>query len=260
MGDDLLVLCYHAVSRAWRQPLAVTPQSLERQLSFLVDRGYRGATFHEVVTSRPAGRTLAVTFDDAFRSVWQLAAPILARLGLPGTIFVPTSFPGSKALRWPGIDGLANGTNQDELAPMSWDELREAAELGWEIGSHTRTHPRLTQLADRELEDELRRSREDCETMIGCPCRSIAYPYGDHDSRVVAAAGAAGYAAGGTLPDLPDRLGPAAPLRWPRLGVYPADADMLRFRAKVSAPLRRLRETRAWTLVTRATEPRASAN
>ena len=96
--------------------------------------------------------------------------------------------------------------------------------------------------------------------MIGCPCRSIAYPYGDHDSRVVAAAGAAGYAAGGTLPDLPDRLGPAAPLRWPRLGVYPADADMLRFRAKVSAPLRRLRETRAWTLVTRATEPRASAN
>jgi peptidoglycan/xylan/chitin deacetylase (PgdA/CDA1 family) len=249
MGDDVLVLCYHAVSRTWRQPLAVTPQGLERQLTFLVDRGYRGVTFHEVVTSRPTGRTLAVTFDDAFRSVWQLAVPILSRLGLPGTIFVPTSFPGSKALRWPGIEGLADGQSQDELAPMSWDELRQAAALGWEIGSHTRTHPRLTQLADRELEDELRRSREDCETMIGCACRSIAYPYGDHDSRVVAIAGGVGYVAGATLPD---RLGPAAPLRWPRLGVYPPDAEMFRFRAKVSAPLRRLRATGAWSLVTRA--------
>jgi hypothetical protein len=85
--------------------------------------------------------------------------------------------------------------------------------------------------------------------MIGCACRSIAYPYGDHDSRVVAVAGGVGYVAGATLPD---RLGPAAPLRWPRLGVYPPDAEMFRFRAKVSAPLRRLRATGAWSLVTRA--------
>ena len=30
-----------------------------------------------------------------------------------------------------------------ELTPMSWDELGELSELGWELGSHTRTHPRL---------------------------------------------------------------------------------------------------------------------
>jgi peptidoglycan/xylan/chitin deacetylase (PgdA/CDA1 family) len=241
VGDDVLVLCYHAVSHTWRDTLAVTPATLERQLAFLIGRGYRGATFREAVTSPPAPRTLAVTFDDASRSVWNLAVPILSRFGLPGTIFVPTRFPGSRILSWPGIDTFGDGAHPDELVPMSWDELRAAADMGWEVGSHTRTHPHLTALSDRELEEELRGSREDCEAMIERSCESIAYPYGDHDLRVVAAARRSGYLAGGTLQGW---FGPPTPLRWPRVGVYPIDR-MLRFRAKVLPAARRIRATAA---------------
>ena len=76
----------------------------------------------------------------------------------------------------------------------------------------------------------------------GRPCESIAYPYGDHDDRVVEAARRAGYVAAGTLPS---RLDERGPLRFPRVGVYYGD-DERRFRLKVSRPLRALRASRLW--------------
>ena len=100
---DVLVLCYHGVSERWPSYLAVTPNQMARQLGFLVDRGFRGATFEQAVTSPPARRTLAVTFDDGYRSVMTHALPILERLGLPGTVFVPTDFVGRDGpMSWPG--------------------------------------------------------------------------------------------------------------------------------------------------------------
>src|SRR5215212_4687937 len=90
--SDVLVLCYHAVSEHWPADLAVFPDRLDVQLRYLVARGYRGATFTTAVVDRPYRRTLAVTFDDAYASVLELGFPILERLGLPGTVYVPTSF------------------------------------------------------------------------------------------------------------------------------------------------------------------------
>ena len=72
----MLVLTYHAVSEKWPAALSVIPDRLEWQLRTLLDRGYRGATFSEAVSAPPAPRTLAVTFDDAYRSVLRLAFPI----------------------------------------------------------------------------------------------------------------------------------------------------------------------------------------
>lgn len=91
-----MVLCYHAVSETWPAKIAVKPDQLEEQLRLLLRRGYSGATFTEAATAPANGKLLAVTFDDAFRSVLEYAFPILSRLGLPGTVFVPTSFPGSE--------------------------------------------------------------------------------------------------------------------------------------------------------------------
>jgi peptidoglycan/xylan/chitin deacetylase (PgdA/CDA1 family) len=125
---------------------------------------------------------------------------------------------------------------------MSWDQLGELAEAGWEIGSHTRTHPHLTTLDDETLREELVRSREEVEQRLGRACPTLAYPYGDHDERVVQAAGAAGYTAAGTLPG---RLPRPRPLAWPRVGVYRGD-DERRFRLKVSRGMRRLRGSRLW--------------
>src|SRR5205085_9051635 len=85
--SDVLVLCYHAVSPTWGASLSVTPDEFESQLRTLLRRGWRGATFRDAVLRPPWPRTLAVTFDDAFLSVLELAHPILARLGLPATVF-----------------------------------------------------------------------------------------------------------------------------------------------------------------------------
>jgi peptidoglycan/xylan/chitin deacetylase (PgdA/CDA1 family) len=241
---DVLVLCYHAVSEEWPAPLSVTPDGLREQLGLLVERGYRGVGFVEAVTSPPAPKTVAVTFDDAFRSVLERARPILDELGLTATLFVPTDFPEQPdaPMRWPGIDQWLGGEHESELRPMSWDEVRSLADAGWEIGSHTKSHPRLPGLVDSELERELEDSRLILEERLGRPCPGLAYPYGDHDARVAEAAGRAGYTAAGTLPvrfDRPDAL------RWPRVGVY-HDDDLRRFRMKVSRVMRMARATPFW--------------
>lgn len=221
MSGRVLVLCYHGISERWPAPTAVTPERLDRQLEMLVRRGYRGATFSEALTAPAADRTLAVTFDDAPRSVGNLAAPILERLGLPATVFVPTAFPDNgRLMAWPGQDDWAGSEHEDELACMSWDELHDLAERGWEVGSHTRSHPRLTTLDDETLDRELRGSREDCEEQLRRPCISLAYPYSDFDDRVVRAARAAGYQYAATVPREAEA---PLPLQWPRVGVYRSD-------------------------------------
>ncbi len=233
---DVLVLCYHAVADRWPSSLAVTPDELERQLRLLLRRGYRGTTFERAATAPPAARTLAVTFDDGYRSVLTRALPVLARLGLPATVFVPTNFVGSeRPMSWPGIEHWIGTEYEAELAAMSWDELGLLREEAWEIGSHTCSHARLSSLDDLALERELRESRAICEERVG-ECRTLALPYGDGDARIPVAARQAGYTA---VAGLPGRA--ALGVGVPRVGVYPRDRDW-RFRLKVAGPVRRTRD------------------
>jgi peptidoglycan/xylan/chitin deacetylase (PgdA/CDA1 family) len=235
---DVLVLCYHAVSKRWPADLAVTAEELARQLEFLVLRGYRGVTFSEAVGSPVGERVLCVTFDDAYTSVLDHAFPVLNSLNLPGTVFAVTDFVDKhRALSWPGIDHWQDGPHEPELRGLSWGQLGSLADAGWEVGSHTATHPRLTQLADSALADELLRSKNACEEALGKSCRTLAYPYGDVDARVVRAAARAGYAAAAVLTH---RVLEPAVLSWPRVGVYRPDS-FRRFRLKVSPALRRVR-------------------
>jgi peptidoglycan/xylan/chitin deacetylase (PgdA/CDA1 family) len=235
--SDVLVLCYHAVSDRWPSPLAVSPERLDAQLCTLLGRGYVGTTFHRALSDPPAPRTLAVTFDDGFRSVLTRGRPVLDRLGLPATLFVPTALiDGGRPMSWPGVEEWMGGPHEEELAGLTWAELAELARSGWEVGSHTRTHARLTALADAPLEAELRASREECERALDRPCHSLAYPYGAVDARVAGAARRAGYAAAASPPGV---LEPADPLGAARVGVYPRDRRA-RFRVKVSPAVRRV--------------------
>ncbi len=77
-------------------------------------------------------------------------------------------------------------------------------------------HPRLTQIDDERLREELEGSRRACAAATSLPCTSIAYPYGSVDARVVAAARQAGYTAGAALPA---RLHARSRLEWPRAGI-----------------------------------------
>lgn len=241
---DTLILCYHAISARWPAALSITLAQLRSQLEWLVAHGYRGATFSEAVTTRPPTPTVAITFDDAFSSVLEYAAPVMASLGLPGTVFVVTGFADSgRPLAWDGIDRWLGGEHERELRGMSWPELEQLEQAGWEIGSHTLTHPHLTRLGDDELARELSGSRAACERALGHPVTSIAYPFGDVDARVVRATAAAGYTAGAGLPAL---MSPRAALDWPRVGIYQPDS-LSRFRVKASPTVRRIRTALAST-------------
>jgi len=167
-----LVLCYHAVSPSWEHRLCIDPDLLLRQV-------------------RALSRLWNVyaTFDDAFRSA-ATVFPALERLGVSVQIFVCTRY--ARAGAPLSIPELA-GDDPAELATMSWDELREHADRGVQIGSHTVSHSHLTRLSDAELGRELEDSKEEAEAELGKPCRELAYPYGEHDERVRAAARRAGY-------------------------------------------------------------------
>jgi len=235
---DTLVLGYHALSDTWPADLSVAPGRFEEQLEELVGRGYRGVTFTEAVTGSDRGLRVAVTFDDGYRSVIERAFPVLSRLGLPGTVYVPADFVGVDApMSWPGIDRWLGGPHEDEMRCMDARHLSKLAEAGWEIGSHTRSHPHLPRLSADRLEEELVGSRSRLEEALGLPCRSIAYPYGDVNRRVARAARRAGYEVAGTLRAWELRRNP---LLWPRVGVYRGDS-LDRFRIKVSPLARRLK-------------------
>jgi peptidoglycan/xylan/chitin deacetylase (PgdA/CDA1 family) len=167
-----LVLCYHAVSPTWEHRLCIQPDLLLRQVGVL-------ARF----------RRVRATFDDAFRSAARVF-PALEQMGVPLQLFVCTGYARDGApLTIPELEG----DDPEELATMSWDELRAHAERGVEVGSHGVSHPRLTQLSDDEVRRELRDSKEQIEGELGRPCVDFAYPYGEHDGRVRGLVRAAGY-------------------------------------------------------------------
>jgi peptidoglycan/xylan/chitin deacetylase (PgdA/CDA1 family) len=253
---EVLVLCYHAVSEEFPASLSVSPDTLRDQLGVLVRRGYRGATFSESISEPREGKTLAVTFDDAYRSVIELGLPILAEYGLPGTVFAPTAYIGAESpMRWPGIERWHGTAHEGELIPCSWPELELLVDAGWEVGSHTRTHPRLPDLTDGDLMTELRDSRRECEQRLGVACDSIAYPYGAVNERVAEAVAAAGYRFGAELPG--GFRTPSGRLRWPRVGVFHRDRRW-RFLLKTAGFTRTLRGTTAWSVLDRMRHARQS--
>src|SRR3954452_25393002 len=103
-AGDVLVLFSHALSDSWPAALSTTPERFEEQLRSLLDRGYSGETFTASITEATGKRKFAVTFDDAYRSVLELASPIMSRRGVPGTVFAPTDWVGrDKPIQWDGI-------------------------------------------------------------------------------------------------------------------------------------------------------------
>lgn len=190
--QPLLVVCYHSVSTEWEHALSVTPAAFRDQVASLGRSGVAPVSAEALAAGERRG--LHVTFDDAYRDVLA-ALPLLEELGLPTTIFVSSSFADEgRPLAVPELAADAEA-HPELLATMTWNELREAAERGVEIGGHTASHPHLTRMSDEELDRELADSKQRIEEELGRPARLLAYPYGEHDARVHAAVRRAGYAA-----------------------------------------------------------------
>lgn len=222
-----LVLCYHAISDEWPDPLAVTPRAFSSQIRALLQRGFRGAPLDDVVESR--SRLLHVTFDDAFRNI-EVGLQELERVRVPATVFVCSGL-ADEGLRLDVPEVRERSRLHPEATKtMDWSTLRAIRSRGFAVGSHTITHPHLTRLSDAELETELTGSRARIEEVLQEPCRFLAYPYGENDGRVRRAAEAAGYMAAFSL----RRAGASDRFGLPRIDVYRGDGR-LTFLLKTSA-------------------------
>jgi peptidoglycan/xylan/chitin deacetylase (PgdA/CDA1 family) len=190
-----VVLLYHRMGLPKFSSLVagqyVAPALFRSQLDHLAARGWTGVTLAGIADkSREGGYwdrdEFAVTFDDGYLSVYEHACPALVDRGLSATIYVVTSVIG-------GINEWDHRAGDHKEPMMTAAQVRELAEMGFEIGSHTLTHPRLAGVPDDQLEREVRDSKCALEDIVGREVSSFSYPYGDYDGRVLDAAMAAGY-------------------------------------------------------------------
>jgi len=166
------ILLYHGIEDGERS----ARQMDEVDREYVLDR----RRFEEHVAylaAKPKGAArVVISFDDGDLSGYTIAAPILERHGLRGEFFVVT--------RWIGQPGF-----------MTVDHLRELAQRGHGVHSHSRTHPRLSALTPSQIEDELKGSKDDLEAALGRPVTQFSIPGGAYDDRVVDIAKRVGYQA-----------------------------------------------------------------
>lgn len=145
------------------------------------------------------GRYFHISFDDGFAGVVRNAVPILVDHGMTATLFVATAF-----VEADFNDVVSYCTRiMGYAAPIeiaSWAELRQAQAAGFEIGSHTHSHARLSEVSGdpNRMVIELKSSKALIEQNLGVPCISIAWPFGtnaDIDDRALVAIQRAGYEA-----------------------------------------------------------------
>ncbi|MHB1213705.1 MAG: polysaccharide deacetylase family protein [Thiobacillus sp.] len=184
-------LMYHSVRQDSGKPdwpWAVSRQRFTEQLDLLADEGYTTPTINELITRSPnwPQRTALITFDDGYVDNLDACAELQKR-GMRATWFIVT---GSldQSPRWPE-DGRPAGRL------LNASELREIQSAGMEIGSHTVSHERLTNVDDAHLLTELADSKATLEDILGSSVNSFAYPYGAWDKRCATAAKQVGYTA-----------------------------------------------------------------
>ena len=141
-------------------------------MQFIKDEGYRVTPLSDVVAhlanNKPLdGKSVAITFDDGYRSQYTYAFPILQKFAYTGTFFIYTN----------AIDKLSGS--------MTWEEIVDLDKNGMSIGAHTRSHAMLTNLSDKNmLHDEIYGSKEDIQMHLQKNIDLFAYPFGAYDNLI----------------------------------------------------------------------------
>ncbi|GAA0456438.1 polysaccharide deacetylase family protein [Streptomyces sp. NPDC046215] len=189
-GDRVPILMYHAVAHSPARAtygLSVAPEAFAAQMGVLARRGFTPMTTNQLAIAWRTGsglppKPVLITFDDGYEGVHRHALPVLVEHGFVATLFTSTGWVRG---------GYETGGALDLM--LSWDQVRELAEAGMEIGGHSHTHPQLDQLTDEHLWFEVLRCREILTLELGRAPVSFAYPYGYSDRRVRRAVGSAGF-------------------------------------------------------------------
>jgi peptidoglycan/xylan/chitin deacetylase (PgdA/CDA1 family) len=158
------VLCYHSVgTREWGVN-DVPARLFRKQLELALALGYRFVPAATIAAGQGGERELAVTFDDGLRTVQDIAAPILAELAIPWSLFV--------------VCDWADGKHERPDLFLGWDEIRDLGSTGVAIGSHSMTHADFGRLSTTEARAELINSRRIIQDRIGADVDSFAIPFG----------------------------------------------------------------------------------
>ena len=184
------ILLYHHIALS---PIGsryyVSPDRFEEQMRLLRNWEYTPITTSMLVEAIHEGRSLPprpilLTFDDGNEDNYTTAFPIMQKYGMTGVLYLTYNY----------LDG------DGFIKP---DQVREMTAAGWEVGSHSISHPDLTgDVSPGRLRSEIVDSRQKLEDLLGVPILTFAYPFGDVGSAVVdyvkfagyiAAVGATGY-------------------------------------------------------------------
>ena len=218
------ILTYHAISEppagARHRQLFVAPDDFAAEMRWLLEQGFQAVTLDELHRGWREGSSLpakpvVISFDDGLETQFTEALPVLRDLG------------------WPGVLNLkVESLRQGELTEAMIGRMIAA---GWEVDSHTITHPKLTRLGEHALEREVAGSRRILEERLQVPVEFFCYPYGRFDPRVVEVVRDADYL-GATTTRVGLASATANPYRLPRLRVsgsagldeFAAEIDSLR--------------------------------
>ena len=215
LGGRPPILMYHGVGRVSEDPfgLFVSSERFTQQMQALRLLGLHGVSLGhlgDAVTRRNADSLVGLTFDDGYRDVLSSAVPVLQRYGFTATMFA--------------VSSLLGGENVWDPRPrhqlISEADLQELNARGWEIGSHSVTHARLTEVDADQLRHEVFASRAALADITGVEPRCFCYPYGSVDQETLSAVRDAGYSyacAVWRVPGLPHLLA------MPRVGVTQQD-------------------------------------
>jgi len=171
-----VVLEYHHVAKDTPPSTSIDPETFKAQMDYLADNGFEVWSLPRLVETVRAGepvpaKTVALTFDDAYKSVYEEVWPRLKRRGWPFTVFV--------------TPGYIDDEGQNNF--VSWDQLREMAAGGVTIANHSQTHAHFVHRRPRESRDswlqrirwELREAQKRLEAELADPAELHAYPYGE---------------------------------------------------------------------------------
>jgi peptidoglycan/xylan/chitin deacetylase (PgdA/CDA1 family) len=219
-----VILLYHALGPA--QP-AITPQAFSAQLQWLAGNA-EVMSLSRLLDAPGSGLQVALTFDDGYASLHELAEPLMRSFGMCGMVYLNTAHIGIDK-RQPSDPGLGHYPDQHF---MTWHDVQALLDAGWSFGSHGVHHSDLARADLATRERELVDSRRTIEEKLQRPCEHFAFTWGRFNrglQRQVRAAGYLSAASGlhGPLQQNPDRSA------LPRIDVR-ADYDLEDFIAVVT--------------------------
>jgi peptidoglycan/xylan/chitin deacetylase (PgdA/CDA1 family) len=177
--EKVRVLLYHNITvvKSTDKVPAMTVQAdtFRRHLELLDRWGYTSITFDDVRLFLAGelnlpNKPVIITFDGGYADVYDTAFPLLQEFGMKAVVFVI----GDQLIR-------ENIWDKDSISLsllLNQQQILEIKTAGFEIGSQSMTHAKLTLIDEKAAAEEILRSRMMLEILLNMPVNSFAYPYG----------------------------------------------------------------------------------